>query len=391
MASWTNQEKRLLHSLRPVCSDKEIQLILEGLGFERSRNAIQKAAKRAGLKFLDLGTLPNNLTPKEQEVADIVLKQIRDPIFSRFPIPPKTSSAKAKVTIASRELLNELHKQLWEIRENTLRTHNLKISPAGGRSLVIILSDSHFGELVEETEVYHRYDMAIASQRLLSIPTILEQYRSNCSLPHIDEILILMVGDHIDGEGIFHNQSMEIETHAADQVLKCTRAHWSLFQELKRTFNVPVRVVTIRGNHGRTGASKEANWDNIVYLQLELLIDMSEDKELSIQNRYGEVNPFVVQGWKGLIRHIAPAQADTAAGKAKYGGWEAIHEWDLMCSAHWHHWGVFTYMGKPIFRNGSMVGGNNFAESLATRDDPVQLAFTVTEESLPELILPLRW
>jgi hypothetical protein len=389
MAIWTNQEKSILRILRPCCSDREIQLILEGLGVEKSRNAIQKAAKRAGLKFLSFGPIPvDELTPLENEIAQRVVNQIRDPILHKFPTPPTTSSQKTKITNESRALLNELHEQLWEIRQATPRIGSQNISyPTGGRSLVLLLSDSHFGEVVEATEIYPAYNMDTAIMRLLDIPRTLMQY----NIPEIDEVLVLMAGDHVDGEGIFANQSMEIETHAAQQVIQCTRAHWTLLQELEEAFNCPVRVVTIRGNHGRTGLSTEANWDNIIYLQLELLVDMSENSGLSIQNRYGEVNPFVVQGWKGLIRHVAPVQADTAAGRAKYGGWESLHDWDLMCSAHWHHWGVFTYMGKPIFRNGSAVGGNNFGEKIAQGDTPVQLAFTVTEEAVPEMIMPLRW
>jgi len=327
---------------------------------------------------------------EDQETITRILNQVREPILNKFPTIPKSSSAKAQITKQSRELLNELHQRLWEIREGTPRRFSQIVKPTkGGRSLVIVLSDSHFGEKIEATEINGEYNIQIATERLLDIPDLLQQ--SDIINLQIDEVLVLMVGDHVDGEGIFNNQYMEIETHATEQILRCTTAHWCLFKKLRERFDCPIRVVTIRGNHGRSGLSDETNWDNIIFLQLELLIDMEDHEWITIQNRYGEVNPFVVQGWKGLIRHIAPVQADTAAGKTKYGGWEAIHDWDLLATGHWHHWGVLTYMGKPIFRNGSMVGPNNFSEKLATVDDPVQLAFTVTEEDLPEIIIPLRW
>ena len=99
-----------------------------------------------------------------------------------------------------------------------------------------------------------------------------------------------------------------------------------------------------------------------------------------------QYNTFEVKGWKGIVRHHAPVQADTATGIAKFASWFMMHEWDLFCFAHYHHCGIMTLCGKKLFRNGSLVGGDDYAESLAKYDSPSQLCWCVTEENTAALI-----
>jgi hypothetical protein len=232
------------------------------------------------------------------------------------------------------------------------------------------------------------YNMAIAEQRILAIPAKIAESFSKDRLKTFDEVVLCMIGDHIDGEGVFPAQEMSLEDHVVEQTKRCVKAFWTLIRDLRKRFPM-VRIVTTRGNHGRGGVSPESNWDNMVYQQLELLVDLEADPRLTIKNRYGHYNTLDVKGWRGHLRHKAPVQADTAASLAKYAGWNGIHDWDFFCFGHWHHWGVMTWCSKPLFRNGSIMGGDDYAESLAVHDQPVQLCFGVTEQKLPTFVLPL--
>ena len=95
--------------------------------------------------------------------------------------------------------------------------------------------------------------------------------------------------------------------------------------------------------------------------------------------------------WKGILRHVAPSGAETPSGVAKYASWAMMHNWDWMSIAHWHHWGLMTVCGKPIFRNGSLVGGDEYSEILAKHDDPVQLCWEVTNTEVCTNIQPIRF
>jgi len=113
------------------------------------------------------------------------------------------------------------------------------------------------------------------------------------------------------------------------------------------------------------------------------------DPNLTIKTKYGEYNNFEVKGWRGHIRHYAPVQAETAAAVSKFSKWQNLHGYDFMCYGHWHHWGISTFNGRLIFRNGSLAGGDDYAETFGSYDFPTQLMFGVTEEKVGEFITPI--
>jgi hypothetical protein len=84
-------------------------------------------------------------------------------------------------------------------------------------------------------------------------------------------------------------------------------------------------------------------------------------------------------------------QCDTANAKAKYGGWLDIHQYDFMCFGHFHHWGINTFNNRPIFRNGSLGGGDDYSEGFGSYDQPCQLIFGVTPDQVCTFIVPLKF
>lgn len=390
---WTDEEKTLLTTIRPVLSTREVFKVFKILGYTRSMEAIQKQARKIGICFKDFGEPPlSNLTQEAKNAINKVLKE-REGYISTVEVPTiETASSKAKKTKARHEVMSSILGQLVEARKEVPRIGSISSKRATEKqSLVLLLSDWHYGLQVLDTEHnQHIYNMSIASERILSIPQKVVSTFSPEALKNYDEIVLLFAGDMISGEGIFEGQAYVTETHAVQQVTYLTQMVWQVIKELRQYFSL-VRIVTTRGNHGRTGGSPESNWDNMMYQMLELLVDMEGDNNITIKNRYGQFATVDIKGWKGLIRHHAPAQADTAAGIAKFASWHMIHEWDWFGYGHWHHWGLMTVCGKPIFRNSSLVGGDDYAESLAKHDDPAQLCWGVTKEEVCTFIKVIRF
>jgi len=389
---WSAQEKKLLKILRPYCSSVEINRIFKELNIKRSIEAIKKKSRKEKIKFIDTAMPPTaDLTKREEQAVEKVIKKREDIVIKSFPSVEVTLSQKSAKTKKYKNFLNDIHLQLEEIRKETPRRGSINMEfEESGTTLCVVISDVHLGRKIE-TEDGILYDIETAKERLLSIPDKLLFNPTVKGAKNLNEVIIVLAGDLVDGEGIFPHHEMHIETHATEQVLEITRTVWEVIQKIRKEFGVFTRVVTTKGNHGRTGLSLDANWDNILYMQLELLIDMEGDPGLTIKNRYGDFNTFNVKGWKGLIRHKAPGQAETAAGKAKFGGWKNIHGWDFFVTGHWHHWSVSSYFSSPIFVNGSLCGEDDYAETLALSDKPCQLAFLVTEEDLPGAIIPLTF
>lgn len=398
MAKWSAEEKALLSQLRSTLSNKELEEIFQNLGYKRSLEAILKQSKKLGVKFLDLG-LPSEIDLSTKVwLAVLSATQERENALSQIK-PPVILSAydKSIITKLEKTSAKSILEDLENIRLLVPRTGSLslEISKSHYHTLCIMLSDTHIGRILENQEDGKEYyNITIATERIKATAKNLVRQLTSEQVVKIDEVVLFLGGDMVDGEGIFHHQTMELETHAAAQVLEATKAIWYLVNQLRDMFDT-VRIVTTRGNHGRAGISPESNWDTIVYQQLELLVDMEVAatgiNNLSIKNRYGEFNIANIRDYKFMLRHQAPVQADTASGIAKFAGWHGVHGWDAFIFGHYHHWGVMTWNGKPIFRNGSLAGGDDYAESLSYYDRPTQLAWITTDENICAQIIPITY
>jgi hypothetical protein len=259
-----------------------------------------------------------------------------------------------------------------------------KVTPkkSSRESLVLALSDFHIGACT-----------AVVLERL---STVVAMVADAASGRNIDECVVLLVGDIIDGEGIYPGQDISLEQHVAEQVKLAAKETWKVLLGLRELFPA-VRVSAVRGNHGRSGHSPEANWDHMVYQQLDhmvyqqLSILADIDGSVGFETEYGDYGLTTIKGTRGLIRHKAPVQTDTAAARAKFGGWLAIHAYDWLLYGHCHHYGIMSFAGRPIFRNGCLPGSNDYSERLAVTDKPCQLLWGITPSRCPTFVAPLVW
>jgi predicted phosphodiesterase len=351
----------------------DISLILLEHGFSRSPRSVRHRKEYWSLK--------------ERSVPVTIIKEA-NPILDDFPVineltPPHI---KAKFTTQYKKISGDIQNALREIREETKRTMSLKdiVIDSENESCVVILSDWHIGKIIKDS-VLGEYNIETAVERIRMIPNLVMQTVQHKT---IDELILVFAGDLIEGEGIYPGQEINLECAVIDQAKIVTREIWEIVKQFKTIFPL-VRIVTCRGNHGRTGQSTEANWDNIIYQQLELLVDMENNQDICIKNMYGNYNSFQVKGWNAIVRHKAPAQANTPAAIAKFSGWSDIHNCDLVIFGHWHHWGAFTWNSKPMFRNGCLAGGDDYSEDFGAHDEPNQLVFCVSKKRLPTMVAPI--
>lgn len=370
---WTEEEDSILKE--SVNSDSfEISRILSENGFVRSAAAVRRRKQYLGIAIQHPSVEPIYLVEEMEPTECSVLPEFIN------------SVTKGKITNARKKITEEVYNSLREIRDETKRTMSLKdiAINSNNESCVIVLSDWHIGKFMNYSDL-HSYNLEIAVQRVREIPRLVLQAIKG---HNVDEIILVLAGDMIDGEGIYPGQEINLQCAVIEQSKIVTRELWQLTKQFKELFPV-VRIVTCRGNHGRTGQSTEANWDNIIYQQLELLTDMENNPGIAIKNMYGSYNTFEAKNWTGMVRHKAPAQADTPSAISKFSGWSDIHKWDFMIYGHYHHWGAMTWNNKPIFRNGCLAGGDDYAEEFGAYDVPNQLIFCVSKATLPTLITPL--
>jgi predicted phosphodiesterase len=203
-------------------------------------------------------------------------------------------------------------------------------------SLCIIFSDWHFGKIIKQDGEFV-YNSQIAYERITQemIPQIMQCYAKLNKTDVVDEIRIFMLGDHMENDIIYENQRFHIDQ--------------------------PVSAL---------------------YMALDTALSYSKIKNIEVRYGYGASKIVDVKGHKGLLRHWAPAQSETPSAKSKFGGWSEIYQYDFLCYGHYHNWGVNTYHGKPIFRNGSLCGTDSYAKDLALSCEWGQLMWGVTKENV---------
>lgn len=393
--AWSPEEQNLLKIVRETFDTGEIRRLFRLLNYDRTSDAIQKASKRLGVRFVAHGLPPlEGLSDQQLQAINAVVLNRQWSVDHTAP-PPLSPAAKENASKRFKVFVQEMKDALSIIRQEVPRIGSLVVPKLSlptekNESTVLLLSDWHLGQIVTDYETNRQiYNLAIGIDRALQTPSLLFQALGG-RIDKMKECVVLVGGDMVSGEGIFPSHEFFLETHAAEQVRRVTKTLWQVITRLREKFPA-VRIVTVRGNHGRTGGAPESNWDSMSYQQLELLVDLEASPDLSIKNRGGEYAIAEIQGWKGLLRHEAPSQADTAAAVAKFSSWDNIHSYDWMAYGHWHHWGVFPLNNKPLLRNGALVGGDEYSEGLAKWDGPAQLAWIVTDSKPCAGVYPLYY
>lgn len=251
-----------------------------------------------------------------------------------------------------------------------------------GDTLVIHITDWHVGRTVKDELGNIIYDHNVFETRVdRLLKQILSLLDNNIrkGVP-IKEVVIVSTGDILDGQGIFATQETLQELSPPFQVMKAAQAIQKLIMSLLER-KLKVYFYGVKGNHGeiRVGGKSHdpnANWDLMLYLILELWIRTVLKSE-NVNIGYSELDylNFEIQGWRYHIRHIAPKQSETGAGKGKILGWAKQHRFDVLVYGHYHSWGVWNRSDITIFRGGSIPGGDEYAETLAEESSPTQLVW----------------
>ena len=381
---WTADEIEVLIDNFNKTKD-EIGVLLSTKGFDRTVEAI-KTKKRDLRRKGEMPTAKDVLELAEA-VGEIELMD--------------TEEAKAAPTgyfpgVVKKDLYGEYRTMMMALIDEEKAK-----SPAGdpspvtsdAESLVVVLSDLHVGKIVENCDGEEVFNTAIAVERIEQLGRSVQRVITHAKkTTGIDEIVVCLVGDILDGENIYKSHAFHTDSHIAYQVKNATKALWDLIVELASVEGIEkVRVATIRGNHGRAGefGHEDSNLDNILYDNLEFASILHGDSKITVTTKYSAHHIVTVRGHRLLLRHEAPLTCDTSAARAKLAGWIDMHNADCIISGHYHHVQISTYADRYIIRNGSLVGPDSLSERMAVTSKPEQLIFGVTERRLPSFIYPV--
>lgn len=245
-------------------------------------------------------------------------------------------------------------------------------TPTGtSKSLCVLISDSHIGKLNDH------FNLEIAKHRINSLPEKIFEQEGHQS---VDEIVLMFIGDLLEGEDIFKTQAHHIECPAITQIQVASTAFWQMILKFKQLFKCTVRIECVPGNHGRMSktANEKTNWDNVLYHILRVVALGHEDKDIIINCNFDAFRLFQVKDKTGMLYHQGVKHTGTAAMREKVAGWSQRKHFDFMCHGHWHEWHVGNWLGRFVVANGCLCGPDDLAERMAKEDTARQGYFFIT-------------
>lgn len=354
---------------------------------------------------------PHRADKKAKKVAHVVNKvrenNTLDPdlvdLTDQVDLLQLSYEGKVKHSPKDKEVRRELVRNvLSEIAEQGKKLKPLSLSKnltqsKNGESLCMLFSDWHFGKLIKTRSGKHIFDTQIAINRVVNeIPTQLENFVSNrASSKNIEEIIILFAGDIVDNDIIYPGHRLNIDNGVAIQFRDAINAIHLFLKKVRLIAdkhigkNIPIRIECLTGNHGRAGKDSETplcSWDTAAYAALDLALRASDAKNIELSYALEDQKVTNIRGLRCLMMHHLPPQVETPSAKKTFGGLYEIFDYDFCVYGDLHHWGIGCYNGKPSIMNGSLCGYDDYAISLAVRDDWSQLMWIVADnEPIKEL------
>jgi predicted phosphodiesterase len=247
--------------------------------------------------------------------------------------------------------------------------------------LVLVLSDLHIGKLTQ-----YGYCQDVAAERIAEIPGRVDKA---AGLRGRGQVVVLLLGDLVDGETTWATQAAEVEYGLTDQVGACHTMLWSMLEDIHRRSRGLVSVISVPGNHGRIPmTSPNTNADRETVDRLA----QHRDRWLTVRSHKEYLRVAEIGRWRYVLIHKGPKHVRTPAMEVKALRWMRAHKAACVVGGHWHRAEVVPVSGDGwIVTGGSLSGPDTFSESLALYDPARQVWFEPGELSPVERHGYIEW
>ena len=260
--------------------------------------------------------------------------------------------------------------------------------------VVLMLSDIQAGTKIDlaATGGLNEYNWSILEEQfqilLKSMISIITRMKRFCPIKTLN---IAMLGDMVEGMGIFVGQAQHVDQDLYNQMFKLADLLCWFICELLYLFD-EIKVTCIGGNHGRIGKKGEnphfVNHDVYLYKYIEAKLQNQRQIKFDIPLSWWKV--IEIQGYKFLLLHGDDIKSWN--GLPYYGIDRADARWTTLLSAyeiyfdyilmgHFHAQTELPRVRGEKIINGCFPGGSVYAlKSLVTAGRPSQKLFGVHKE-----------
>lgn len=281
--------------------------------------------------------------------------------------------------IAREETLKEIAIEVAEnMNGKKLLTHNYSVNNNSGKEAILELSDVHYGAVVDN--YWNKYDPEITKKYFSKLIASVKQ---RCFENNVSVIHVVNLGDLINGYihlGLRLQNRIDIIT----QTIEISEILAEFLFELSKSFKI--KFYSCLDNHSRLDPNKQDSLDleslgRIIpwYLQERLKNNVE-----FFENKYDyDIINFDSLGYKVIGVHGHKDKIGTVVEKLSM----LTHEhYDLVLTAHLHHFSCDEQNETIVVSNGSMLGTDTFAKNLRLSSKPSQNLIIVSNESVVDCI-----
>lgn len=215
------------------------------------------------------------------------------------------------------------------------------------------------------------FNMDVLEQELITMLHKVERITElNRAIATVDECVLFLGGDMVEGVTVFPNQSWEVDATLFDQMFRCKALLVMIVRALLRIFR-KVRVFCVYGNHGRLGKPGDFpegdNADRMVYriaadeLANEDRLEWHHADDWFALAHLGEYKALMFHGHqiKGFGGNL-PSYGIVKRTSAWASG--VLPPFDAAYVGHFHTYQTFaTFDGRPIYIGNTPESGNEYA------------------------------
>lgn len=268
------------------------------------------------------------------------------------------------------------------------------------RSAILPIFDCQFGQLVQPSDTplgIGEFNLEIFDQRMKRWMDAVTRSMLDYKTSHvINELVIILGGDLVEGEDIFAGQAWQLEVDPAMQTVLFVR-RWAsglkdLIQFVKEEIGVRrLMLVAVPGNHGKVGGRKKGatpktmSWD---WLASEWLRDALRAEPIdtfgiepggmalfrTAGHLFLTIHGDEVRGWGGI-----PFYGFTRFDGRAIRLTGVLYDY-LLCGHHHQPASIPTGSGGEIIMSGDWVGGNNLSGQLVAASRPQQKLLFVADK-----------
>ena len=248
---------------------------------------------------------------------------------------------------------------------------------------VLLIGDWHYGEECNDFNSIYNPEEAAKRVKNLTEQTI-EKGKKN----GINTLYVINLSDLISG-AIHLRLRLETRENTMDQVMHVAELVSQMLYTLSQHFNI--KYYSCLDNHSRLDPNKAdslpaESFVRIIDWYLKTRFADAKNVEICTNALNEEIGTFEVYNHHYAFVH---GHNDKPTKVASNLTMMTKRCYDVICLAHYHHFNTDEQNETVVVSNGSLMGNNNYANSLRLSSKATQVFFTITPDCPIEAIYRL--